>query len=211
MIEAATLTTSNVETDKITASLVSAADALFCAFMTWTPALETNSTGAFSGSELTITNDGGGAGSYVTSGDTTWTSSSGDVSIECRFKSSSAGTTTHNIYIIQGVTSVCALSYQVNTAVLYDIVAASNVETGLTGGENYTFGIKLNQAAGTATYSDSEGNSGSLAVDAAYNNATASLFATGGGTQTSEVGVHELNIGNEAFWLAASSGKYCDY
>ncbi len=186
----------------------------YCELLSWTPSLQTNSSGAFSGSpaiRLTVTNDGGGAGTYVTSGSPSWTSATGSVSFECRFISSSANTSTGGIYLVQGVTEMIGLIYFVQTGVLYDFIGATNVATGLTGGENYTFGFKLNQAAGTCTFSDSEGNSGSLTVNGAYSNATASFFSTASNTAVSEVHVHEVNAHTEAFWLPASQGGYCDY
>lgn len=186
----------------------------FCPLLTWTPSVETNSSGAFSGTpaiRLTITNDGGGAGSYVTYGLPQWISATGKVSAELRFISSSANTSTHNLYIQQGVTTICALSYRPSTQVLYDLVGLANVATLLTGGEGYTFNIVLDQAAGTATFEDSEANSGSITVNGAYDNSLATFWMTGGGTGVSEIGVHEINAGTQAFTLASSDGKYCDY
>lgn len=186
----------------------------FCPLLTWTPSLETNSSGAFSGNpaiRLTITNDGGGAGSYVTYGLPQWTSATGKVSGELTFISSSADTSTHNLYIQQGVTTICALSYQPATQVLYDLVGAANVATGLTGGEGYTFNIVLDQSAGTATFEDSEENSGSITVSGSYDNSVSTFWMTGGGTATSEVGVHDINLGTQVFTLGTSEGRYCDY
>ena len=128
--------------------------ASYCSLMSWTTALQTNCTGVFDDIELTVTNTGG-AGQFFATGDTSWTSSTGTVSGELRFKSDT-GTNSHNLIIVQGATTICGLSFNNTTKTLFDSVAMSNVETGLTGGADYTFNVVLNQTAGTATYKDSE-------------------------------------------------------
>lgn len=183
----------------------------FCSIMTFTPAVETNSSGAFSGIRLTVTNNGVGDGTYVTAGDTSWTSANGKVSAELTYISSSAGTSSHRLYLGQGVSTIIGLAYFDSTKVLSDVVSSTNLVTGLTGGSGYTFNIVLDQSAGTATYEDSEGNSGSLTVDGAYSNTTASIWGVGGNTTASEVIVQDVNLGSQAFTLASSVGKYCDY
>jgi len=184
----------------------------FCSIMDWTTSFAMNSLGVVSGVELTVTNDGGGGGFYTTIGDTSWTSQTGLVSGECRFKSDTLTTSETFLIIGDGAqTSYSWLIYKNATKVLYDNVGGVNVATGLTGGANYTWGIKFNQATGTATWSDSENNSGPLTVDASYDNTVASYWATGGSTSANEVVVSETNLGNTDFWLPESSGRFCDY
>lgn len=198
----------SIARESFTSSITTIVRASVCSLMSWLDALTTNCSASFVGNELTITNDGGGTGSYFGAGQSTWTESSGIISGECRFKSDTAGTSTTNLYIVQGATIITALSYNNSTKVLFDIQASANVATGLTGGANYTYGIKFDQA-GTATFSDSEGNSGSLGVDVAYSSATASFWSTGGGTGVSEVAVSETALGQGPFWLPASEGSWC--
>jgi hypothetical protein len=182
----------------------------FCSVLSYTQTFALNSSGVFSGSQLTVTNDGGGAGQWFSQGDTTWINSSDLVSGEARFKSDTATTTETNLIFGQGATAICRLTFINATKVLYDAVGTVNVATGLTGGADYTWGIKFNQSNGTATWSDSEANSGSLTVDAGYNSASASTWSNGIITGISEVGVAEYNVGQEEFWLAASEGTYCE-
>ena len=67
--------------------------ASFCTPMTYTEAFVSNSsapapTSTSDGQQFTVTNTGGGAGSYVVSGDTKWRSTTGKISYEMLWNSS---------------------------------------------------------------------------------------------------------------------------
>lgn len=148
-------------------------------------------------------------------------STTGNLSTETTFKSNTGGSA--------GILG-CGINQLINTG---EISAAVGLL--LTGGGNgvlldllsgpigspfaviypFTFSVKINQAAGTATFEFADGvndTSGSLTANSDYDNTIFSYcFGAIAGVGSGDVIVTEQNNGTSAFILANSVGKTCDY
>lgn len=192
---------------------------VYCSDMTFTEAFALNSSGAFDGMELTVTNDGGGLGNYYAASDVGWTSASGKVSVELTFDSS---TDLSNGGVFIGLvhgdsTIVTALEYLPFSGRIKDVVDDSTLATVSPTIGQFTLGVTLDQATGTATYSyklddatEATANA-SLTVDGAYNNTNASFLVIGSNTPTSGVNVVTVNSGQAAFVTNVDGNGYCEY
>ena len=184
--------------------------------MTFTPAATINSSGAFSGGSgsaqrLTVTNTGGGVGLYIALSDQEWTSNTGKVSAELQFVSNSGSIDMNQGFQQLGMGSPCGVYItSAGGGELRDITTGLTLES-ITIDPDYVCGAQLDQAAGTATYADSNGNTGALAVDAGYNNANPTKLLGSINTSSGGSGVADWNTGNVAWQLPQSEGRHCDY
>lgn len=190
----------------------------FCDIMTFTPVIETNSTGVWSGMQLTVTNDGVGAGIYQTVSDQSWTSANGKVSAEIKFNSATITSgTIVSVGFRQGINNMALVGYIAATGQIFDQIASTVLETiSPTIGE-FVLGITLDQSAGTATYSYKLNDSASPSSNAAtsvsgtYNNASATTLYTPVNTPTSGVVVITANSSQTAFVTNVDGQGYCSY
>ena len=185
-----------------------------CADLTFSEMITTNSSGAFVGQTLTVTNDGGGSGVYGAQSITSWQSATGEVSFEVKYKSKTGTLTAGDvigILIRQGGVDLVGVAMVPSVGYVYDIIATTFPETGLTMVEDvYTLGLTLNQAAGTATYTDSLGNTGALTVGGGYDNSIYTSVGAVINTSTSNVLVGEYHTSPSTFTLGLSGG-WCSY
>lgn len=191
----------------------------YCSVMTFTPLVQVNSSGVVSGMQLTITNNGGGVGNYLTGGDTDVTSASGKLSFEYKFNSlsdKSAGGL--SLLIIQAGVPAIYIFYDFVSGNLRDELNGSAVLANFAAVDGETgIGITLNQAASTATYSYKLDNvtaptaNAALTVAGTYNNAVASKVVWGMGTAIGAVGVITLNAYTELFVTNVDGLGYCEY
>lgn len=194
--------------------------ASYCEPMTYTAAAAINCsapdpTPTGNGQQFVVTNDGGGAGIYSLLGNTKWRSTTGDISLEILWDSST-DVTSGSFQI--GIASTIAvglvhLSYDIATGILKDEISSTTLATFSATQGTYRMGVKLNMATGTATYQDNHStpHSGSLSVDASFDNSLPFYCFTAVLTPVSGVTTVSSNIGSASFALSQSSGTYCDY
>lgn len=193
--------------------------ALYCSAMTFSEAVATNSAGVLvngaSGQQLTVTNDGGGAGIYILLSTQSWSSTSGTVSFELLWNSATdvtSGEIGLGIYNA-GATNAAQISYFPATGILQDVIASSTLATFSAVQGSYRMGIKLDMSAGTATYQDNHStpHSGSMSVAGDFDNANPFNFVFYANTPTSGVTVVTAVTGTTQFVLGQSEGRWCSY
>ena len=218
MIKSELVSSSNITSSLLSAQKIgipsSGSPIVSCADLTFSEIITTNSSGAFVGQTLTVTNDGGGSGVYGAQSITSWQSATGEVSFEVKYKSKTGTLTAGDvigILIRQGGVDLVGVAMIPSVGYVYDIIATTTPETGLTMVEDvYTLGLTLNQAAGTATYTDSLGNTGALTVGGGYDNSIYTSVGAVINTSTSNVLVSEYHTSPSAFTLGLSGG-WCSY
>lgn len=195
------------------------APASFCSAMTFSEAVATNSDGVLvnnaTGQQLTVTNDGGGYGVYILLSSQSWSSTTGTVSFELLWNSSTDVTNGEiglGIYNA-GATNAIQLSYFPATGILQDVIASSTLATFSAVQGSYRMGIKLDMGAGTATYQDNHStpHSGSLSVAGDFDNSNPFNFVFYANTPTSGVTVVTAATGTVPFVLAQSNNRWCEY
>lgn len=191
---------------------------VYCPDMTFFEALVNNSSGAFDGMKLTVTNDGGGFGNYYVGSNESWISDNGKVSAELTFDSSTdlSGSGVF-LSFLQAGANVVALEYRQGTGHLIDVVASSTLATITPTIGQFTLGITLDQSIGRASYSYKLNNASApsanapISVAGAYDNAVATSFVTGSNTPTSGVNVIISNTGQAEFVTNVDGEGYCEY
>ena len=183
-----------------------------------------NITFSATGPQITATNTGGSGLTYdsVCISSENFTSNSKVVHAEVYFDSTSgAGANGTGIGI--GFTQdtnpsapgdiTCAAFAATGAGVTVDYVAfmAKDFGVAMTPGV-YGIAIDFDMNAGTATYEDTEGNTGSLMVNAGFNNANP-VYLVGLCNTTNDLGgtnVGTCNFGNVAFTIGSNTVSWCD-
>lgn len=218
MIASSKIISKNITSNHIISSRVGEEVGEFCSLMTFAEVFVLNSGGNLVNDTLTITNDGVGAGQYYLASVEDWQSTTGKVSEELKWISSTDITSGVMVLtIIQGLNYICQIEYYPATGVLRDFIAASTLETIAPTQGQFVMGITLNQATGTATYSYKLNNASSptanaaLAVNPLYDNSLASKAAWGASTPTNGVTVIKINAHTELFVTNVDGSGYCEF
>lgn len=190
----------------------------FCPIMTFTELFAVNSSGVFTGMQLTVTNDGVGAGQNIQVGDTDWIATTGKVSFEVKFNSSTdLNGCVIGIALIQGATFICGAGLYAGTGEIEDLADTSILETVAVTVGQFVIGITLDQDAGTATYSRkltdaaSPSANAAITVDAGYVNTDPITLVMVSHTADSGVNVSTGNSGNAAFVTNVDGLGYCEF
>jgi len=115
---------------------------------------------------------------------------------------------------IQGVTIICGLQYNESGGTLVDSDSGATLHSGITATLPFTIAVYI-KSDGTSRYAAGNGSieySGSLSVDAAYNNANDNIiFASinAGNTTGQELDI-VFNGGNSAFVLGEDAKRWCE-
>jgi hypothetical protein len=208
----------------IVSSYVSDTPSSFCSIANFsTELLADNASGGFNQETgvLTVTGlGGGGNGTYFAGAMSDgWTSATGEVCFALGLTTTSGATGHISLFFSHAAMSTIAGAQA--------LLASNKMFDGITevqadgGGDispvvagTYWVGIKLNQAAGTASWKDTNGNTGTLTVAGTYNNANPVYMIIGAQVGNNGSKTITVNTGNAAWPTGLEdflTDAYCAY